>query len=56
MRIINAITHKQENECTEAAIAYIRRRYLYERKESPFDQPENKRHDEQPKRKERTLA
>ena len=33
------ITHKQENACTEAAISYIRRRYLYERQESPFDTP-----------------
>ena len=46
-------THKQENECTEAAIAYIRKHYPNERKEpSPTaSHPENgdvPRIDEQP--------
>ena len=27
-------THKQENECTDAAIAYIKKHYPNERKES----------------------
>ena len=46
-------THKQENECTDAAIAYIRKHYPNERqKSSPYTaHPENgdvPRTDEQP--------